>query len=114
MSNFHPDRQAEVVSCSGSLVQSRCGEGAVSLSMLLRLPAVLYGVCPALRAVPVFGSSTKVWTRLRLRFVPSPAGTAQAAGSLTGTLSPGAVHLLPSAAPASVSAHGSQVCEPCV
>ena len=26
VSNFHPDRQAEVVSCSGSLVQSRCGE----------------------------------------------------------------------------------------
>ena len=41
-------------------------------STLLRLPAALYGAGPALRAVPVFGSSTKAWTRLRLRFVPSP------------------------------------------
>ena len=52
-----------------------------------------------------FGSSTKVRTQLRLRFVPSLAGAAQAARSLTGALSPGAAHLLPSAAPASVSPH---------
>ena len=40
-------------------------------SALLRLPAALYGAGPALNAVPVFGSSTKAWIRLRLRFVPS-------------------------------------------
>ena len=100
-----------MVSCSGSLVQLRCGEGEALLfpSTLLRLPAALYGACPALRAVPVFLYSTKARTRLRLRFVPSLAGAAQAARSLTGSLSAGAVRLLPSVAPASVSAHAGQV-----
>ena len=51
----------------------------------------------------------KARTRLRLRFVPSLAGAAQAARSLTGSLSPGAVRLLPSVAPASVSAHAGRV-----
>ena len=115
-----------MVSPSGSLVQSHCREGGalqadiavcgehsqcsshtgfapahwcvLSPSTLLRLPAAQYGVGPALRAVPAFGYSTKTRTRLGLRFVPSPAGASQATRSLTGTLSPGAVHLLPSAA----------------
>ena len=57
-----------------SLVLSRCGEGLalVSPSTLLRLPAALYGACPALHAVPALGCSTKAQTRLCLRFVPSP------------------------------------------
>ena len=59
----------------------------LSPSALLRLPAALYGAGPALRAVPVFGYPTKARTRLRLRFVPSPAGAPQAARSLTGALS---------------------------
>ena len=63
-----------MVSRSGSLVPSRCGEGGALLSpsTLLRLPAALYGVFPALRTVPVLKYSTKARTRLRLRFVPSP------------------------------------------
>ena len=119
-----------MVSCLGSLVQSCCREGGalqislcvgsahsvpatlglpcsrvcvLSPSTLLRLPAALYGAGPALRAVPVFGFSTKAQARLRLRFVPSQAGAAQAARSLTRALSEGAVHLLPSVVPASVS-----------
>ena len=108
----------------GSLVQSRCGEGGalqadiagvcgedpqcsghtgfapthgcvLSPSTLLRLPAVLYGACPVWRAVPVFGYSTKLQTWLGLCFVPSPAGAAQTARSLTGALSLGAVRLPP-------------------
>ena len=75
----------------------------LSPSTLLRLPAALYGACHALRAVPVFQYSTEVRTWLRLRFMPSPALAAQAARILTGALSPGAAHLLPSAVPASVS-----------
>ena len=67
---------------------------------------------PAWRAVPVFESSTKAWTRLGLRLVPSPARVAQAARSLTGALSPGAVRLLPSVGPASVSAQASWVHAP--
>ena len=86
----------------------------LSPSTLLRLPAVLYGAGPALCVVPVFGYSTKAQTRLRLRFVPSPARAAQAARSLKGALSPGAVRLLPSVAPDSVFARASRVRAPCV
>ena len=129
-----------MVSCLGSLVQSRCGEGGalqtdiavwgaltafrphwvcpahgcvLPPSTLLRLPAALHGAGPALHAVPVFGHSTKAQTRLGLHFVPSLARAAQAARSLTGTLSPGAVRILPSAVPALVSACASQVRAPC-
>ena len=133
----------EVISCSRLLVQSCCREGGalqtnvtglcgehsqcsshtgfalaygcvLSLSTLLRLPAALYGAGPALHAVPVFRYSTKARARLGLRFVPSPALAAQAARSLTGTLSLGAVHLIPSTVPASVSACTSWVRAPCV
>ena len=45
----------------------------LSPSTLLRLRAALYGAGPALRAVPVFRYSTKAWTWLGLRFVPSSA-----------------------------------------
>ena len=49
-----------MVSCSGSLVPLRSGEGEalLSLSTRLRLPAALYGACPALHVVPVFRYST--------------------------------------------------------
>ena len=50
----------------------RTGVSVLSPSTLLRLPAALYGVGPALSAVPVFGSSTTAQIRLCLRFVPSP------------------------------------------
>ena len=72
----------------------RIGVSVLSPSTLLRLPAALYGAGPALSAVPVFGSSTKVRIRLCLRFVPSPACAAQAARGL-GALSPGAARLFP-------------------
>ena len=78
-------------------------------STLLRLQAALYGAGPAWRAVPVFGYSTKARTLLGLCFVPSPARAAQAARSLKGALSPGAVRLLPSAVPASVSVCSGRV-----
>ena len=66
----------------------------LSSSILLRLPAALYGAGPVLSAVPVFGSSTKARIRLRLRFVSSLASAVQAARGL-GTLSPGAPRLFP-------------------
>ena len=56
----------------------------------------------------------KVQIRLGLHFVPSLAGAAQAARSLTSALSPGAVHLLPSTVPASVSVRTSRVRAACV
>ena len=79
------------------------GACALRPSTLLRLQAALQGAGPELRAVPIFGSSTKAQTRLGLRSVPSPAGAALAARSLTGALSPGAMRLTPSVGPASVS-----------
>ena len=47
-------------------------------------------------------------------FCAFPAGEAQASRSLTGALSLDAARLLPSAVPASVSAHQSIVCALCV
>ena len=91
----------ENLQCSGHTGFAPVHRCVLSPSTLLRLPGTLYGAGPALRVVPVFKYSTKVQTHLGLRFVPSPARAAQAARSLTGTLSPGAVHLLPSAVPAS-------------
>ena len=45
----------------------------LSPSTLLRLPAALYGVGPAMSVAPVFGSSTKTRIWLSLRVVSSPA-----------------------------------------
>ena len=95
--------------CSGHTGFAPAHGCVLSPSTLLRLSAALSGAGPALRAVAVFRYSTKVRTRLGLRFVLSPAPAAQAARSLTGMLSPGAVRLFPSAVPASVSAHASRV-----
>ena len=99
---------------TSSLALSGGGGSLFSPSMLLRLPAALYGVCPVLHAVPIFGYSPKVQTRLHLCFVPSLAGAAQTARSLTGVLSLSAVHFLPSAAPALVSAGAGRLRAPCV
>ena len=117
----------------GSLVQSCCGEGGAlqtnvtgvcgehsqcsghtgfaPCSQCMYLPhlhcsgsRLLYRE-QFLLPVPVFWYSTKAQTRLGLCSMPSPAGAAQAARSLTGALSPGAVHLIPSTVPASVSMH---------
>ena len=72
----------------------RTGVSVLSPSTLLRLPAALYEVGPALSAVPVFGSSTKARIRLRLRVVSFPASAVQAARGLRA-LSPGAARLFP-------------------
>ena len=95
--------------CSGHTGFAPAHGCVLSPSTLLRLPAALYGAGPVLRAVSVFRYSTKARTWLGLCFLPSPAGAAQAARSLTGALFPGAVGLLPSKVPASVSACTSQV-----
>ena len=81
----------------------------LSPSTLLRLQAALQGAGPELRAVPVFGYSTNARTRLGLRSVPSSVRAAQAARSLMSAHSLGAVRLLPSAVPASVSVHDGRV-----
>ena len=54
-----------------------------STSTLLRLPAALYGACPALRC------STKARTRLRLRFVPFPGPSSSGSQEVEGCTLPG-------------------------
>ena len=100
MPNSRPDTggQRWTLIQVASSVALQGGTGAAFPSMLLRLPANLHGACPALRAVSALGCSRKARTRLCLRFVPSQS-VAQAARSLTCTLSPDAAPLLPSAAP---------------
>ena len=79
-------RCRQILLCVGStprvpatLGLPRTGVSVLSTSTLLRLPAALYGAGPALSAVPVFGSSTTAWIRLRLCVVPSLASALQAA-----------------------------------
>ena len=88
MPNFRPDTGRRRWSLFRLLVPSPCREelALLSLSMLLRLPAALYGACSALHAVPALLCSTKARTWLRLHFVHSLAQAAQAARSLTGAL----------------------------
>ena len=70
------------------------------------------------QALHYCGSSFRVFHKdadsIGPAFCAFPMRAAQAARSLMGTLSPGAVHLIPSAVPASVSTCASQVCVPCV
>ena len=119
------------------LVPLRCGEGLTLLSpsTLLRLLAALYGACPALRADPALGCSTKARTRLRLHSVPSPPERLRQLGARPAhsprvrvrrafspprsqpQLPPGpvrCVHFLPSASPAPVPAYAGRVPAPCV
>ena len=70
---------------------------------------LLYREWPWVACGSSFPSSTKAQALLGLRSVPSPARAAQAARSLTGTLSPGVVRLLPSTVPASVSTCAGRV-----
>ena len=74
--NFRPDtggRRWTLIQVASSL-SLRGGAGAAFPSMLLRLPAVLYGACHALHAVPALGCSTKARNKKgRLLFVPSPS-----------------------------------------
>ena len=127
-----------MVSCSGWLVQSCCGEGGA-----LQTDIAVWGEhspcsghtgfapCRGVCALPVYtaqapgcsiwsgpcvacSSSFRVLQKRADSVGPSPAGAAQAARSLPGALSPGAVHLPRSAGPASVSTRASPVCAPCV
>ena len=75
-------------------------QGCVLHVYTAQAPGCSMGAGPALRAVPVYGFSTKAQTQPGLRFVPSRAGAAQATRSLASALSPGAGRLLPSEGPA--------------
>ena len=88
----------------------------LSLSTLLRLQVALQGwalSCMHFPGLSCSGSGFwvihKAQTWLGLCLVPSLVRAAQATRSLTSALSPDAVHLIPSAVPASVSGHASQV-----
>ena len=76
VSKFRPDtggRRWSLIQVASS-IPLRGAAGAALPSALLRLPAVLYGACPGLRAVLALGCSTKVRNKKqRLVFVPSPS-----------------------------------------
>ena len=126
MPTFRPDTGSGGGLLFRLLVPLRCGEGLALLSpsTLLRLPAALYGACPALHAVPALGCSTKARTRQRQHSVPSPPERLRQPGARRAhsprvlrafspprsqpQLPPGpvrCVHFLPSASPAPVPAH---------
>ena len=65
----------------------------LSSSTLLRLPAALYGACPALRVVPLFGYSTKARTVVPA-FCVFP-GLSGSGSQRLGALSTGAPRLFP-------------------
>ena len=83
MPNFHPDtggRRWTLIQVA-STVALRGGTGAAFRSMPLRFPAVLYGVCPALRVVPALGCSTKAQNKkLRGLFALSGSGSQELDG----------------------------------
>ena len=115
MPNFLPDTGGQrwsLVQVASSVALWE-GRSAAFPCMLLRLPAALYGACPALRAVAALVCSKKAQTRLCLCFVPSLAQAAQVARSFMGALSPGAARLL-SVVPALVPARAGRVSAPYV
>ena len=143
MSNFHPEhRRAEVVSCSGSLVQSRCGDrgvlhtdiavcgepsqcsghtGFAPLSGRVCFPrphcsgSRLPYMEQALSCVRFQFSGTPQKHRLGCACIlclpcPSSSGSQE----LDERALPGAVRLLPSTVPASVSSLAGQMRVACV
>ena len=113
VTDFRPDpggRRRSLVQVAGS-VALRGGAGAAFPAMPLRLPAALWSVPCAAR-----GSSRGVFQKSADSAAPAfcafPIRAAQAARGLTGALSPGAARLLPSTAPASVSARAGRVRAP--
>ena len=90
------------------LVLSRCGEGLVLLSPLRCSGSRPFYMERARGSSPrVFHKSAE--QKAAPAFCAFPVGAAQAARSLLGALSPGAAHLLPSAAPAPVPARTGRV-----
>ena len=74
MPNFRPDTggQRWALVLVASSIALHGGAGVAFPSMLLRLPAILFGVCPALHAVPALGCYTKARNKkLRLLFASS-------------------------------------------
>ena len=131
-----------MVSCLGSLVQSCCGEGGAlqtDIPVWGEHSTVFrpHWVCPRSRvsALPAYTAQAPgcfIWSRpcvacsssfrvlhksansVGPAFCSFPARAVQAARSLRGTRSPGAVRLLPCVVPASVSAHQLGVCGLCL
>ena len=72
------------------LVMSRCGKGPRCFPHpLLSLPAALYGACPALRAVPALGCSTKARNKKLACFLCLPCPSGSGSQELDGRSLPG-------------------------
>ena len=104
--NFCPDtggRRWPLVQVASSIALQG-GAGAAFPFTLLRLPAVLYEVCPALRGVPALGVPQKRGTKGCACFLHLPRPSGSGSQELDGRTLPGAARLLPSASPAPVPA----------
>ena len=127
-----------MVSCCGSLVQSRCGEGGALQTNITVCGehsqcsghtgfALAHGPCGfpiytaqapgcSIGSRPCVACGSSFWVLHKRadsvgpEFCAFPAQEAQAARSLTGTFSLRAVRLLPSAGPASFSVRVGRVC----
>ena len=115
MPNFHPDTGGQRWSLIqvASSIALRGGAGSAFPVYAAQAPSCCIWSLPC--AVP--GSSPRVFHKsveqeAAPAFCTFPTRAAQAARSLTGTLSPGAAHLLPSMVPTSVSARTSRVRAP--
>ena len=89
--NFRPDtggRRRSLIRVASS-VALRGGTALLSLFTLLRLPAALYGVCPALRAVPALGCSTKAQTKSCTCFLCLPRQSGSGSQELDWRTLPG-------------------------
>ena len=114
--NFRPDtggRRWTLIRVASS-VALRGGAGAAFPSTLLRLPAVLYGACPALRAVLPSGVPQKRRKKSCSCILCLPCQSGSGSQELDGRTLPGAACLLPSAAPATVPTRAGWVPAPCV
>ena len=113
MSNFGPDtggRRWTLIRFASSLAL-RGGTGAAFPSALLRLPAALYGVCPALRAFQPSGVPQN--RGIGCACAPClPRRSGSGSQELDGRTPPGAARLLPSTVPASLSTRTGRVHAP--
>ena len=90
MPNFRPDtggRRWTLIQVASSRAAGR-GRAAFP-SALLRLPAALYGACPALCAVPALGCSTKARNKKLACFLCLPCPSRSGSQELDGRSLPG-------------------------
>ena len=114
--NFRPEtgRRRWSLTQVASSVTLQGGTGAAFPVYTSQAPGCSLWSMPCIVCTSSFWVFHKSADSVAPAFCAFPTRAAQAARSLTGALDPGAVHLLPSVTPASVSTRASLVHVPCV